>query len=185
MIAALTGVPGTGKSSVAQLLAKQGFEVVDLGALVERKGLHDDTDQERGSKVVDPQTLSRFLQPALREARQARKDLVLEGHLSQGVEGVEVAVVLRCHPGQLAERLRARGWPEAKVRENCQAEALDALTIEAAEEVRRVLEVDTTGKAAEAVAGEVAALLRSHDAEAWNAHKPGSVSWGDEVLQWS
>lgn len=185
MIAALTGTPGTGKTTVGRALAQAGFDVLDLGELIVRKGLYEDVDPARDSKVVDPRTLSRFLQPELRQARQARRDLVLEGHLAHEVHGVEVAVVLRCRPAQLAERLRARGWPEAKVRENCQAEALDMLTVEAAEAAPRVLEVDTTGKAPDAVAREVVALLRSTDAEAWNAHRPGSVSWGEEVLEWS
>lgn len=185
MIAALTGVPGTGKTTAARALARRGFEVVDLGDLVQRKGLHEEVDEARGSKVVDPEALSRFLQAALREARMARKDLLLEGHLSHHVRGVEVAVVLRCHPRELAERLRARGWAEAKVRENCQAEALDALTIEAVEEAPQVLEVDTTGKDAAAVAAEVEGLLRGRDPEAWTAHRAGTVGWGDEVLSWS
>lgn len=185
MIAALTGTPGVGKTSVGLALAKRGFEVLDLGQLIERKGLYEEVDEARGSKVVDPRALSQFLQLALREARLARKDLVLDSHLSHLVHGIEVAVVLRCHPQRLAERLRARGYAEAKVRENCEAEALDMLTIEACEEVARVLEVDTTGKDADATADEIAALLRNNDPEAWTAHRPGSVTWGDEVLQWS
>ena len=185
MIVALTGTPGTGKTTLGKALARHGFEVVDLGDLIQRKGLHEEVDADRDSKVVDPRTLSRFLQPALREARAAQKDLVLEGHLSHHVHGVEVAVVLRCHPQRLAERLRARGYAAEKVRENCEAEALDALTIEAAEEVPRVLEVDTTGRGAEEVAADVAALLRGQDPEAWTRHRAGSITWGDEVLQWS
>lgn len=185
MIAALTGVPGTGKTAVARLLVRQGFEVVELGPLVERKGLWEEVDEARGSKVVDPKALSDFLQPGLREARQKGKDLLLEGHLAHLVRGCELAVVLRCHPRELAERLRARGWPEAKVRENCQAEALDALTVEAGEELGQVLEVDTTGRGAEGTAELVGSLLRAQDPEQWTRHRAGSVSWGDEVLQWS
>ncbi|HEV8361240.1 MAG TPA: adenylate kinase family protein [Candidatus Thermoplasmatota archaeon] len=185
MIAALTGTPGVGKTSVARALAGEGFEVLELGALVERKGLHSGVDAARGALEVDPRVLSEFLQPALREARQRRSDLVLEGHLSHLVKGVEVAVVLRCRPSALAARLRQRGWPEPKVRENCQAEALDALTIEAAEERARVLEVDTTDASAEQTAAVVARLLRQQRAEEWTAHRAGSIAWGDEVLQWS
>jgi adenylate kinase len=185
MIAALTGTPGVGKSTVARAMVGHRWEAIDLGALVQRKGLYEEVDEARDSKVVDPRVLSRFLQPALREARMAGKDLVLEGHLAHLVEGVEVAVVLRCHPQRLAERLRARGWSEPKVRENCMAEALDALTIEATEEVRRVVEVDTTDKTPEDVARAVDALLRGQDPEAWTAHRAGTVRWDDEVLQWS
>lgn len=185
LLAALTGVPGTGKTAVGKVLAARGFEVVELGPLVERKQLYESVDEARGSRVVDPRALSDFLQPTLREARAKRGRLVLEGHLAHLVEGVEVAVVLRCRPTALAERLRARGWSEAKVRENCQAEALDAITQEAVEEVRRVLEVDTTALTAEQAAGVVAALLEGRDAPILTAHRAGSVDWGDEVLSWS
>jgi adenylate kinase len=185
LIAALTGTPGTGKTSIGRGLAKHGFEVVDLGALVERKGLHEGPDPERDAKVVDPRRLSDFLQAALRESRQRRADLLLEGHLSHLVKGVEVAVVVRCHPAKLAERLRARGYAEPKVRENAEAEALDVFTIEASEEVAHVLEVDTTDLTADAAAALVARLLKDRDPEAWTAHQAGTVSWGDEVLSWS
>lgn len=185
MIVALTGTPGVGKTSVAKALRTQGWDVVDLHDLIERKGLHEGLDEERDSKVVDPRTLSDFLQPALREARARRSDLVLEGHLSHFVKGVEVVVVLRCHPRIVAERLRGRGYDEEKVRENAQAEALDMLTIEASEEVPDVLEVDTTERTADATAALVSKLLRERDPAAWTQHRAGTVTWGDEVLAWS
>jgi adenylate kinase len=177
LVAALTGTPGTGKSAVARRLAAQGFEVLDLGQLVERKGLYEETDAERGSRVVDPAALSRFLQGALREARQKGSLLVLEGHLAHLVRGVEVAVVLRCEPGELARRLRARGWPEAKVAENVEAEAVDVVLVEAAERCPAVLEVDTTGRDPDEAARVVAALLREPSAELWEQHKPGRTDW--------
>ncbi|MCA1812696.1 MAG: adenylate kinase family protein [Halobacteriales archaeon] len=177
MIAALTGTPGTGKTSVGRALRALGFDVLDLGELIERKQLWEEMDEERGSKVVDPRALSQFLQGAVREARGKGRDLVLEGHLSHLVKGVEVAVVLRCEPGELARRMQERGWSAMKVEENRVAEAVDVVLVEAVDHNPMVLEVDTTGRAAEDVAREVAALLREPSAEAWERHKPGKTDW--------
>src|SRR5271157_3940629 len=60
---ALTGVPGTGKTAIADALRKKGFEVISLNEIVEEKGLWKEVD-EFGSKVVSrtkPEVLEKRL----------------------------------------------------------------------------------------------------------------------------
>jgi len=172
VLVALTGTPGTGKSSVAAELERRGYFIVHLDRLAEERKLVTGYDAVRGTKEVDVEALDR-------EVRVQAKVGFLVSHYSH-LLSVNLATVLRCHPRVLADRLRARGWPEAKVRENVEAEAIDAITQEAAGRLPFVYEIDTTSATPEAVAGVVLEILQGKVA----GREPGHVDWSDEVLSW-
>ncbi len=138
---ALTGTPGTGKTAVAAELARRGFNVLDLNGLLVPYRL--ERDEARGSWVVDVERAAREL--------ELPRDCVLEGHLSHFFD-VDWVAVLRCSPGELELRLKGRGWPPEKVRENVEAEALGIISSEARELHRNVCDIDTTGRTPRQVA---------------------------------
>jgi len=71
--------------------------------------------------------------------------IIIEGHLSHYFPLADLVVVFRTEPDILKERLQKRGWKEAKIRENLEAEALDICTWEAHEiHQEKVHEVETT-----------------------------------------
>jgi len=148
MRVALTGTPGTGKTSAA---AELDVPVVALNDAVEREGLWTERDDERGSLVVDTEAAAAWLAD---EAPAG--DHVVESHLAH-LFPADRTVVLRCRPDRLRERLAARGADEAEAAENAESEALDVVLSEAVAERGResVYEVDTTdltpGEAAAAV----------------------------------
>ena len=172
MLVALTGTPGTGKSSVAAELERRGYAVVSLDRLAEERKLVDGYDAARRTKEVDVEALDK-------EIRVAAKLGFLVAHYSH-LMSVNLAIVLRCHPRILAERLKARGWPGAKVRENVEAEAIDVITQEALGRLPFVYEIDTTSTTPEAVAGVVLEILQGKVA----GREPGHLDWSDEVLSW-
>jgi adenylate kinase len=146
---ALTGTPGTGKSSVAAHLASR-FGSVEVADLAVALGAGRRT---RSGSVVDVAALAR----AVRAGRlPVGTDLVV-GHLAHLLPLRDV-VVLRCHPRELARRLRRRGARPARA--NASAEALDIVLSEAVRPGRRVYEIDTTGRSVAAVAREVARRVR-------------------------
>ncbi len=169
---ALTGTPGTGKSSVAAVLERRGYYVLPLDRFAEEHGLVAGFDKARSTKEVDVDAMDR-------EVQVPAKLGFLVGHYAHLLT-VDLAVVLRCRPRALEVRLRARGWPEAKVHENVEAEAIDAITQEAAGRLRKVYEVDTTSATPEASADAVLEILRGKT----EGHEPGRVDWTDEVLSW-
>jgi adenylate kinase len=114
-----------------------------------------------------------------REIRVPAKLGFLAGHYSH-LLSVNLAIVLRCHPKVLAERLRARGWAEGKVRENVEAEAIDAITQEAVARLPFAYEIDTTNSTPGAVAGITLEILQGKT----QGREPGHVDWSDEVLSW-
>lgn len=174
MNVSITGTPGTGKSSAGAILAKTGYQVVELGDLVKQHGLHDGLDELRGSLEVDPEKLSAQLPKLL-----PKGDVILVGHLSHLVP-TNLIVVLRCRPSVLEKRLQNRGWPIAKIKENVEAEALDVILIEAVESGVEVLEVDTTTMEPKDVAGAVEEMLRGERKK----YQVGNVDWSSEVLDW-
>ncbi|MGI0133242.1 MAG: hypothetical protein ACREDK_09205, partial [Thermoplasmata archaeon] len=83
------------------------------------------------------------------------------------------AIVLRCHPVELARRLARAHRGSARDRQaNVEAEATDLVLLEALARHRRVWEVDTTGRSIAEVARQVRSILD---------HRPpphhGSVDW--------
>lgn len=178
---ALTGTPGTGKTSLARMLRKQGFPVVDLKRFVARHGGVVGLDRARKSRIVDPERVGRLL----RRLHGADSRLVLESHWSHAIPGVDAAIVLRVRPHALERRLRARGWSERKVIENAEAEALGIILEEARQKLRkrRVLQIDATRLAQASLARRVAAALRRPDERLTNVEiRP--LNWSEDILRW-
>lgn len=148
---ALTGTPGTGKTAVGAVLAAQGYTVESFDDLAAHCVVG--FDRERDCRIVDVEAVDR-------QFRQRHDQVVVEGHLSH-LLSVECVVVLRCHPDVLRERLAAKKWPEAKIRENVAAEALDVITVQAVERhgEERVGEVDTTHLSAQQAAQEIVKIV--------------------------
>ena len=168
MLVAVTGTPGTGKSSVCDALARRGYHVVDLDGEARELGLTE--ADEDGTTVVDVDALATRL-------RVPTKVAFLKGHYAHRM-AANVIVVLRCHPRELWRRLEVRGWPEAKVRENVEAEAIDVILQEAVGQGPPVFEVDTTAADAEAAATAVLDILGGRT----KGHEPGRIDWSEEVV---
>lgn len=178
---ALTGVPGTGKSTLAHALAARGTGVIDLNAFARARGLLREKDPARGAYLVDTRALRRTLGAAMR----TREDdaVVVEGHFAHEMD-VDAIVLLRCAPRVLAKRLRARGWPEAKVRENVEAEALDVLAYEVLQRRLPAVEVDVTRRSVDATARALSRIVE-RGPQALKGKAVGSAAWRLEGWPWS
>ena len=148
---AVTGTPGTGKTTATDLLSSD-LDVVHLNDVVREEGLTDGTDDERGSVIADLEGVADWL--------DGRDDLVFESHLAHHFDADRVAV-LRAHPDVTVERLRERGDGDAKAYENAESEALDVILSEAVDRhgPDAVYEIDTTDRSPEDVADEIDAVV--------------------------
>ncbi len=174
MIVSITGTPGTGKSTVGDILRSRGHNVIELGEFIKENELYGELDEERGSYDVDPEELDVVLKQKLPGGT-----VLLVGHLSHLVS-VDVVIVLRCRPSVLASRLSERGYSRAKVKENMEAEGCDVILIESTELVNDVCEIDTTELSPEKVAGSIEEILEGEREK----YAIGHVDWSDEVLGW-
>ena len=151
MRVAVTGTPGTGKSTAVDLL-ESDLEVLHLNETIREEGLTTGRDEERDSAVADVDALADYL--------DGREGVVFESHLAHHLDADRV-VVLRCHPERLAERLRERGEPAATVEENAESEALDVILAEAVERHgdEGVYEMDTTDRTPAETAAAIDAVV--------------------------
>ncbi len=178
---ALTGTPGTGKSTVARILATD-WSVEEVGDLAERLGTARRIGRRRAAtRTIDlPETRKAI------ERGRARGAQLWVGHLAHLLP-VRDAVVLRCHPQELARRLaRSGAHRPADIRENLLAEATDVILVEALRFGRRVWEIDTTGRTPSDIASAVAARIRRRGPPSY-----GRIDWladpwvTEHLLEWS
>ena len=164
MMTGITGTPGTGKTSVAAELERRGCRVVRLADTVEPYVVEE--DRSRQTLVVDVDRWADEFEPV---------EGFVEGHLAHLLPCDRV-VVLRCRPDVLRRRLAPRGYPEGKVAENAEAEALDVILIETLDEHpgEHVLEVDTTDLSVGECADRIERFVRG---ELPASH--GSIDWTD------
>lgn len=150
---AVTGTPGTGKTTATEALADRGVDVplIHLNDEIKDHDLWTERDVDRDSLITDIDAVARHL---------GEWNRVLESHLAHLFEADRV-VVLRCEPSVLETRLQARGDSAEKASENAESEALDVVLSEAVDEhgSESVYEIDTTDRDPEAVADEIAAVL--------------------------
>ena len=118
---ALTGTPGTGKSTVAQMLSSDGYEVITVESLAEQYGLSGEIDPSDGVRVIDTGALQDVLAPAWESSPDGV--VVVDGHLSHHLPCDAVAV-LRCSPEIIESRLVSRGYSADKVQANYEWELL-------------------------------------------------------------
>lgn len=172
-VLALTGVPGTGKTTAAEQLPDRVL-VVDARELAHEVGAVTGRDDERESEIADETVLAERARDHLPEG-----DVVVEGVLAHHCHPDRV-VVLRCHPDELRRRLAQRGWPEHKIEENVMAETLDAIVAEVATEP--AWELDTTELSPEAVAEHIVGLFTDEDLDSGKVGPLGGVDWTDTLM---
>jgi len=159
-ILGITGTPGTGKKSVAPIVAERlGMRSLSLNELARSNGLVD-----RRSGAVDTKKLR------ARISRDLSEKAVVYGHLLPYVVPPGAAskvVVLRCEPGVLKERLLLRGYGPSKIVENVEAELIGVVSSDAFDAYggTKTREVDTTGASPVDVAGAVVAIANTTQRE--------------------
>ena len=165
---ALTGTPGTGKSTVAQMLSSDGYEVITVESLAEQYGLSGEIDPSDGVRVIDTGALHDVLAPAWESSPDGV--VVVDGHLSHHLPCDAVAV-LRCSPEIIESRLVSRGYSADKVQANYEWELLGGAWNER-EGDAPWCEFDTSHSGVNSVVDSLADWI----ADGFKPASPGSVS---------
>jgi len=180
MWVALTGTPGTGKTTVAALLQKKGYTIIDINKLAIREGFVAGTDKKRHCTLIDIKKIDTYIQKHFN-----REDLVFfEGHTAHLLKAVDKIIILRCHPQELYQHLLKKKWSHEKIQENIEAEILDIILCEAVEThpKKNIFEIDTTRKTPEGVARLVLEIV-TKKFRPTKQYSIGQIDWSEEILK--
>ncbi len=171
MLVALTGTPGTGKTSVARILEKT-FKVVYLKNF---KDARIGYDKDRDSYIMDLEKIKKEIDNIDQEGT-----VIIEGHFAHEMN-VDMVIVLRCHPDVLKKRLSQRDYKDEKIMENLEAEAMSLITSEAIliHGKDKVFEIDTTDRRPEECADLVMHIIKTGD----KRFAP-RINYSEEILKW-
>ena len=139
-IIAITGTPGSGKTTIARKLhsSLRGSKLVGVNEILLGKGLFTSVAED-GAKVANMKALEQELS---KEAHLWPGDLIFEGHLLSEIriKGAS-AFVIREHLRTLRSRLEKRGYSMQKISDNLISEALDYCGAHASTNYSRCFEV--------------------------------------------
>jgi len=145
----LTGTPGTGKSTVANILADRVHaSVIEINDLIIKEGHFWGYDIHRDSLIIDEGRL--FV--SITERVEEKENHILVG-LPMDLRGLSLLsiIVLRCDIATLRRRLVPRGYSSEKVEENIQSEIMGIILDQMVSWFPNtpILEIDTTYRSPE------------------------------------
>lgn len=108
----ITGVPGTGKTLISKKLAEMlNLNYINVGEFAKD---NFDFPIEEDEIIIDEKEVEKKLKEL--------ENIVIDSHIPFKADK---ALILRCNPIILLERLRQRGYPEEKIKDNLLSEILD------------------------------------------------------------
>jgi broad-specificity NMP kinase len=137
----ITGTPGTGKTTTAQLVAQAlELEHIEIGKIVKEHQLHDGFNEEFDSYELNEDLLLDYLEPLIQKG-----GLVIDHHGSDffPLRYFELVIVLTCDNTILYDRLTGRGYSQKKVQENVECEIMRVCVEEAFESFPNVVELSS------------------------------------------
>jgi len=154
MLVAITGTPGTGKSTIAKELKKfveirKRYEIIELSDFAKKHKCFYGYDKSRNAKIFNLKKIENLL--------PKNKSLILVSHISHLLEP-EIAIVLRTKHKVLKKRLSKRFYTK-KTNENVDAEFLNVIGLEARELCKTVYEIDTTKNSKQKTAKIIKSIL--------------------------
>ena len=167
---ALSGTPGTGKSTLAGLLSSHGMSISNIEELAQQAGALEEVDVTDGAHPVDIEILLQYINQKWHTA--PLKTELIDGHLSLNLP-VNAVVILRCDPEIIRQRLNERGYPESKVGANVEWELLGGAWNEKENDIPWV-EFDTSKVGPEVIVANILSWIS-------DGFKPTSP---EDVIDW-
>ncbi|KAF8475438.1 P-loop containing nucleoside triphosphate hydrolase protein [Gautieria morchelliformis] len=160
----ITGTPGTGKSTTAELLVAQSavpLQYINVGDWVKERHLHEGYDQEWETYLVDDDKVLDELEPQVKDG-----GVVLDWHTCDifPESWIDLVIVLRCDHTTLWNRLQERNYPLRKIQENNESEIMQTVLDDARESYETDIIVELQSESTEDLEGNVQRILLWIDA---------------------
>ena len=180
MLIALSGTPGTGKTTTAHHITQQGLQVLDINDLAISNKFILGIDKKRHSTIIDITKINTYLKKHI----TTTDNIVIEGHTTHLLTIVEKVILLRCHPTILLQRLKTKGWTTEKIKENLEAETIDVILCETIEHHQKsaIFEIDTTKKTPKQVTQSILEIIQSNF-KPQPQYTIGNIDWSEEILK--
>jgi len=124
-ILVITGVPGSGKTTIAKILSKKlKAKYLSITKFILQNRIFEEQNRE---KVVEVKKLQKYLDREIKKIKN-EKFLILEGHLASELSFPNYktkVIVFRRNLNQLKKEMEKRGYSKRKISDNLILEAMD------------------------------------------------------------
>ena len=186
-ILVISGTPGTGKTTISYNISNYiEAKVISLNELAISENLIEKYDTKRETSVINRKKLISFIIELIKNYRKdALEFLIIESHFSDIVpeKYINYAIILRCDPDELYNRLKERGYGTDKIRENVQSEILGNCVNYFMNKPLGIpiLEIDTTKLSIESITKIIIDILtKKRDTKNFYV---GKVDWLEKLFQ--
>ena len=165
---ALTGTPGTGKTSLSSKLDYNLVSINDYYAKI------SNGKDEEDNWLIDLEKLNENI------VTKNHSNTIFEGHVAHYLKHIDKIIVLRCHPDELKKRLSSRNYSDGKIRENMEAEALNIICEEAIDsyDEKNVFEIDTSKMTIEDSLEELKNVING------NIKSNKRIDYSETIMDW-
>lgn len=165
---ALSGTPGTGKTEVSKILARElNYNLIDINTFARKNNLIMGKDNNRKTQIINEKKL-------YEKSKEIPTNTIIEGHLAHH-SICDITIILRTDPIILRIRLKKRNWPEKKIQENIESEIIDLILQESITLNKNTYEIDTSTNSPKETAKIILNIIKNQKSK--KEHKPGKISW--------
>ena len=157
----ITGNPGVGKHTIAELFIKQdsSYNIFDISKFAIEKGFGEQVDD--GIEVDTTKIKNEIKKSDLEKS-------VIVGHLAPYVldeSDIDIVIILRKNPYDLIEIYKKRDYQKFKIKENTGSEILGVITNDSIASFgkEKSFEIDTTEKTPEKILKEMNNIIKNHE----------------------
>ncbi|MFW9937861.1 MAG: adenylate kinase family protein [Promethearchaeota archaeon] len=182
----LSGTPGTGKTTISNRIAKLiKAKVITLNELAVSKNFILSYDQQRETSIIDEKKIISYLEKQIKILnKEGLEILIVESHFSDIVPDkyIDLAIVLRCHPDVLLERLEKRGYRKEKIVENIQSEILgNSINYFMKKRIKiPLLEIDTTDLDIKTITDIIIEIIL--EKKHIESYRAGKIDWLEKLF---
>ena len=155
----ITGNPGVGKHTIAELFIKQdsSYKIFDISKFVIEKGFGEQVDD--GIEVDTTKIKNEIKKSDLEKS-------VIVGHLAPYVldkSNIDFAIILRKNPYELIEIYKKRKYQKSKIKENAGSEILGVIANDSIASFgkEKSFEIDATNKTPEIILEQIHNIINN------------------------